>query len=73
MKLVVHVKPNSRKNRISIRDDGNLVVAVAAPPVDGKANAKVIEVLAAHFGKPKSRIRILRGELSRTKIVQIDD
>jgi hypothetical protein len=47
-------------------------VRVHAAPEGGKANDEVIELLAAHFGVPRSHIKILRGASSRNKIVDID-
>ena len=48
-----------------------LLVAVAAPPVDGAANEAVVETLAAALGVPKRSVEILRGETSRTKLVAV--
>lgn len=71
MKVSVNVKANARRNSVEVRDDGGLLVSVTAPPVEGKANKKVIEVLSAYFGKPKRDISILRGRSGRHKIVEI--
>ena len=46
-------------------------LAVAAPPVDGKANAAVIKFLAKFFGVAKSAVRILHGETGKVKTVAI--
>ena len=46
-----------------------LKVALTAPPVDGKANAELCRFLADKAGVPKSSVRILSGETSRTKVV----
>ena len=71
MKITIRVKPNARKNEVKKLDDGKYVVSVTAPPVDSKANKKVIEVLAEYFGKPKRSILIVRGETSREKTIEI--
>lgn len=71
MKLNVTVKTNARKNEVILRDDGGLLVKVTAPPVEGKANKKVIEQLALFFGKPKSAISIVSGKTGKLKIVEI--
>ena len=71
MKISIRVKPNARKNEVKKLDDGTYVVSVTVPPVDGKANEKVIEVLAEYFGKPKRQVTILRGGTARQKIVEI--
>jgi len=71
VKLNVTVKTNARKNEVILRDDGGLLVKVTAPPVEGKANKKVIEQLALFFGKPKSAISIVSGKTGKLKIVEI--
>lgn len=71
MKVIVQVKPNSGRNEVVTAEDGSLIVRVTAPPVEGKANGKALELLARHFGVPKSRVRILRGAASRRKTVEI--
>ena len=49
-----------------------LRVAVTAPPVDGAANAAVIDALARAFGVRRAAVRIVRGETGRRKTVAID-
>ncbi len=48
-----------------------LRIAVSAPPVDGAANEAVRELLAKDLGVAKSQVRLLRGETSRKKTLQI--
>ncbi len=73
MKLTIRVKTNARKNEVKQIDATTYQVSVTAPPVDGKANEKVIEVLADYFGKPKRCVTILRGETSKEKVVEIGE
>jgi len=47
-------------------------VAVSAPPEKGKANERLIELLAEHFRVAKSRIKIVSGHTSRSKVVEVD-
>ncbi len=47
--IEVKVKPNSRQSKIETNDQGGLVAFVKAQPVDGKANAELISLLAGHF------------------------
>jgi len=70
--ITIRVKPNSRRNEVEKLEDGTYLVRVTSPPVEGKANEKVIEVLAEYFGKPKRSISIIRGENSKQKIVRIE-
>lgn len=73
MKLSIRVKTNARKNEVKQIDAKTYQVSVTAPPVDGKANEKIIEVLAEYFGKPKRCVTILRGEVSKEKVVEIGE
>ena len=71
--LRVRVKPNARSAEVEEAADGTFVVRVKAPPVDGKANAELIEVVAAHLGVRKTQVSIKSGASARLKLVQIDD
>ncbi|MBI2620394.1 MAG: DUF167 domain-containing protein [Ignavibacteriales bacterium] len=71
MRVSIRVRAHARRNFVEVGDDGNLIVSVTAPPVEGKANKKVIEVLSEYLGKPKRNISILRGRSGRHKIVEI--
>jgi len=70
MKITVKVKPNSAKQSIKLEDDV-YTVSINSPPVEGKANEELTEVLADYFNIPRSRIRIISGHKSRIKIVDI--
>lgn len=69
----MRVKPNARTSGVEEAQDGTFVVRVKAPPVDGKANAEVVEVVAAHFGVRKAQVSIKSGASRRMKLVQIQD
>lgn len=71
MKITVSVKPNSRIESVEAMADGSLLIRVNAPPVDGRANERVIELLSEHFKKPKSKFKLLRGHNSKKKTFQI--
>lgn len=72
MNKQVKVKPNSPKQHIEESVDGCLTVHLKSPPVDGKANKELIELLAKKFKVSKSQIRIKSGLSSRTKLIAID-
>jgi len=55
------------------KDLPELRIYVKAAPVDGKANKEVIKVLSEALKVPKTRIRIVRGETSNIKTIEIDD
>ncbi|MEU4803287.1 DUF167 domain-containing protein [Actinosynnema sp. NPDC023587] len=72
-RLGVRVKPGARRDVVGGRWDGaNLVVAVAAPAVEGKANDAVRRALAEAFGVRRQDVRIVRGERGRDKLVELD-
>ena len=71
MEIRVTVMPNAREAAVLRIDDLNYRVRVNAKPIGGKANERLVEILAEHFRVPKSRIRIIRGLTSRNKIVQV--
>jgi len=72
MKKQVKVKPNSRQQKIEEQTDGSLTVHLKSPPVDGKANDELIQILSKKFAVPKSSIRIKSGLSSKTKLVEIN-
>lgn len=55
-----------------LRSDGHIAVHVRAPAVDGRANAAVLKALAAALGLHPGQVRLMRGERSREKRVEID-
>ena len=72
MKITVHVKPNARHEGVTVREDGVYLVQVAVPPIEGKANERLVEVLSAYFKRPKRAIQVLKGAHGRHKIVEIE-
>lgn len=71
-RLTVKVIPKSSSSEVISCEDDQLKVRLNAVPEKGEANEKLIEVLAAYFKIPKSKISIIRGHKSRTKIVQLE-
>ena len=69
--LRIRVKPRASKSRVLGERNGELEVAVSAPPVDGAANEELVRVLADHFDVPKSSITIARGATGRSKLVRL--
>lgn len=72
MKFTLRVKPNAKHEKVEAQPDGSLKVHVNAPPQEGRANERVVELLARHFKVPKSCISVVRGASGRRKIVEID-
>lgn len=71
MILELRVIPRARKNEFGGERNGRLLVRLAAPPVDGAANAALIAFLAEHFKVSRTQITIVAGERSRNKRVEI--
>lgn len=71
MKLHVKVKPNSKQQKIEETIDGSLIISLKSPPVDGKANQELIQLLAEKYQVPQSRIVLKTGIRSKTKLVEI--
>ena len=67
----IKVIPKAKRNAVQ-EEEGRLRVRVTAPAVGGKANNAVIALLAEHFGVKKSKVKIVRGEKSREKLVRIE-
>ncbi len=71
MKITVQVKPNSKKESVELGADGAYVVRVNAPPVEGAANERVVELLAKFLKRPKTSIELVGGHRSKRKIFKL--
>ncbi len=69
--LSVRIIPRSRNTEFGGAREGALVVRIAAPPVEGAANAALLEFLAFTLKVPRRAIQICSGERSRHKRVAI--
>jgi len=67
----VYLQPRASRTRVAGEHDGRLKIQVAAPPVDGEANAALLEAMAGWLGLPKSRVALESGASSRRKTVRI--
>jgi uncharacterized protein (TIGR00251 family) len=72
IRLSVKVIPNASKTCIVSYVDGALVVKIQAPAQDGKANDMLLRFISKEFKVPRSRIKIVYGQKSREKILEID-
>lgn len=68
----VLVQPRASRAKLGPVHDGRLKVAVTAPPVDGEANAAVIEVLAKALGVARGAVSVVAGTSSRRKTVRVE-
>jgi uncharacterized protein YggU (UPF0235/DUF167 family) len=69
--LLVRVKPNARQSSLQRQPDGSWLALLKSPPVDGKANAELVALVARAFGCTKSAVAISAGAGARTKRVRI--
>ena len=68
--IQVKVIPGARKTLVKSEADG-LRVYLNAPPVDGKANEALVDVLAEHFGVRRRQVEIIKGLKTRHKTIKI--
>jgi uncharacterized protein (TIGR00251 family) len=69
--LTLHVQPGARRTEVAGTHGDALRIRLAAPPVEGRANAALRHYLAGVFGVPQRAVTLLRGETSRQKTVRI--
>ncbi len=73
VKIQVRVKPNSKKPSLIKSEDGVWIVAVKEPATEGKANDAVVRAVAEELGLAPSKVKILRGEKSKLKLLEVYD
>lgn len=71
--LRIKVKPGARTSELAQLPDGGWVAQLKSPPVDGKANAELISLVARHFGLRKDQVTIKSGAAGRDKLVRLAD
>ena len=69
--LTLHVQPGAKRTEVAGVHGDALKIRLAAPPVEGKANAELLRYLAEAFGVPQRAVTLVRGETSRSKTVRI--
>ncbi len=70
--LNLHIQPGAKKTEIAGIHGDALKIRLAAPPVDGKANATLLAYLAKLLKLPKSAVCLKSGETSRHKRVVVE-
>ncbi len=71
MYLKVKVHPSSKQNKVIQKSPDSFEIFVRAKPVDGKANEAVLDLLSEFLRKPRSKIRLVKGGMSRGKIIEV--
>jgi uncharacterized protein (TIGR00251 family) len=69
--LTLHVQPGAKKTEIAGLHGDALKIRLAAPPVEGQANSRLIAYLAERFGVPQRNIVLKHGETSRRKVITV--
>ena len=71
VELHLLIQPRASRTRVAGEHDGRLKVQLAAPPVDGEANAALVELVAGALRVRKADVTIARGEGGRRKTVRV--
>ncbi len=69
--VLVHAQPNAKRSEVAGLHGGELKIRLHAPPVEGKANAALVEFLSDLLEVPRSAVVIVRGETGRSKQVLV--
>lgn len=71
MFIKVLVTPKARKERVEERPNGVLEISVREPSAENRANIRVRQLVAARFGVPVVRVRIMTGHHHRSKMISV--
>jgi uncharacterized protein len=69
--LTLHIQPGAKKTEVVGMHGDALKIRLAAPPVDGKANAALIAFVAERLGLAKSAVSLKSGQTSRRKVLEV--
>ncbi|SDG77118.1 DUF167 domain-containing protein [Propionivibrio dicarboxylicus] len=69
--LTLHIQPAARKTEVAGLHGDALKIRLAAPPVDGKANAALLEFIADRLDLPRAAVSLKSGQTSRRKVVEV--
>jgi uncharacterized protein YggU (UPF0235/DUF167 family) len=72
IRIGLQARPGARTERVSLSPDGGLLAWVRAPALDGRANAALVEAVARALRLRSRQVRLVRGQRSRQKVVEID-
>ncbi len=67
----IHVQPRASRNEVVGIHGDALKVRLTSPPVEGAANLLLVKFIAKRLGLPRSKVRLVAGERSRQKTLQI--
>jgi uncharacterized protein (TIGR00251 family) len=69
--LTLHIQPGAKKTEVAGVHGDALKIRLAAPPVDGKANAALVAFVAERLGLAKSAVSLKSGQTSRRKVIEV--
>ncbi|HTP98105.1 MAG TPA: DUF167 family protein [Casimicrobiaceae bacterium] len=69
--LTLHAQPGASRTEVAGTHGDALKVRLAAPAIEGRANAALVRFLAEAFAVPQRQVAIVRGEISRRKVVRV--
>jgi uncharacterized protein len=73
VKLALRVQPGAKRNALLARlASGEWKVAVSAPPLEGRANDAVVELVSGLLGVPRRQVTVARGTSSRSKVLDVE-
>jgi uncharacterized protein (TIGR00251 family) len=72
IRIDFYVQPRASRSEVVGQYDGRIKIRLAAPPVDGAANAELVRFVAERLGVAKSKVRVVAGETSRRKVVEVE-
>jgi len=71
MKVFVRARTRAKEEGVVKVDNSHFVVSVKEPPVEGKANDAIIDLLSEYFQVTKAKIKIVKGLKGKNKVVEI--
>jgi len=72
VRLDVYIQPRASKTELAGMHDGVVKIRIAAPPVENAANRALIDFVAQHLGIAKRSVRVVSGDTSRRKVLELD-
>ena len=69
--LTLYIQPGAKSSAVVGLHGDALKIKLASPPIDGKANKALLQFIAAKFDIPLRKIKLIRGEKSRHKTIEI--
>jgi len=69
--LTLHIQPGARRTECAGQHGDALKIRLAAPPVDGKANAALVKFVAEALGLPNTAVNLKSGQNSRRKVLEV--